>query len=197
MARKYAVEGTRDFLYWAIGLLMLGAWAVRDGWFPPPSVQEKHPLRVPVAFEMGGVITEVFVRPNDPVRTGMVLAVLQRKVQEARLAELEQRLKELNGTGRSSASEGSAVETERKTADLARLAADLAEARRAVEMREIRAPTGGVARAVLARVNEVVRPGEPVVEIDPQDHFYLFNKSLALLCIAGALVCLIIHRKVR
>ena len=43
MARNYKVEGRKDFLYWAIGLAVLGLWCVKDGWFPSPTVLEKHP----------------------------------------------------------------------------------------------------------------------------------------------------------
>lgn len=34
MARQFKVEGTKAFLYWAIALLVMGLWAVKDGWFP-------------------------------------------------------------------------------------------------------------------------------------------------------------------
>ena len=32
MPRKFDVKGTREFLYWSIGLGLLTIWAVRDGW---------------------------------------------------------------------------------------------------------------------------------------------------------------------
>ncbi len=37
MSRKFNVEGTKTFFYWSIGLLILGLWAVKDGWFPAQS----------------------------------------------------------------------------------------------------------------------------------------------------------------
>ncbi len=43
MARKFNVQGTKEYLYWGIGLLALCAWCVVDGWFPPAGVLEKHP----------------------------------------------------------------------------------------------------------------------------------------------------------
>jgi hypothetical protein len=43
MARKFHVEKDRTLLYWAVGLLLLGLWHLRDGWFTPASVLEKHP----------------------------------------------------------------------------------------------------------------------------------------------------------
>lgn len=36
MSRKYRVEGTKTFYYWALILGALGLWAVKDGWFPSP-----------------------------------------------------------------------------------------------------------------------------------------------------------------
>lgn len=191
MARQYKVEGTRDFLYGAIVLLLLGAWAVRDGWFPSPSVQAKHPRRVPVAFEIGGVIAEILVQPGDPVRPDMVLARLSRQEQESHLAEIERRYKEI-----AEAATIPFVETDEPTETRARLAVELSKARQEMAIREIKAPIGGVVRAVRARVSDVVQPGAPIVEIDPQDHFYLFNKSLAIICLVGAVVCLVIHRQV-
>jgi hypothetical protein len=44
MARKHHVEGTKSFLMWAIILLAIGIWAVKDGWFPSDAVLLKHPL---------------------------------------------------------------------------------------------------------------------------------------------------------
>lgn len=32
MPRKFDVQGTREYLYWSLGLLLLTLWAVRDGW---------------------------------------------------------------------------------------------------------------------------------------------------------------------
>jgi len=44
MARKYHVEGTKTFLIWSVVLLLLGLWAVKDGWFPSASTLIKHSL---------------------------------------------------------------------------------------------------------------------------------------------------------
>jgi len=43
MARTYEVKGTREYLYWGIGLLMFSMWCVRDGWFTTQSkIDEKY-----------------------------------------------------------------------------------------------------------------------------------------------------------
>ena len=42
MARQYDVKGTSSFLIWSIGLALLCAWALKDGWFPSEGVINKH-----------------------------------------------------------------------------------------------------------------------------------------------------------
>lgn len=57
----------------------------------------------------------------------------------------------------------------------------------------LRAPAKGQVMEISARQGETVSAGQPVCRIDPKDHFYLFNKSLTLLSMLGALICLWIH----
>ncbi len=59
MARTYQIEGTRTYLYWAIGLLLLGLWCVKDGWFPSESVLLKHPLDTDTHFYLFNKTTAV------------------------------------------------------------------------------------------------------------------------------------------
>lgn len=42
MARDYRVTGSKEYFYWALLLLALCLWAIRDGWFPTESKIEKH-----------------------------------------------------------------------------------------------------------------------------------------------------------
>ncbi len=193
MARKYKVEGTKDFLYAAIVLFALGAWAIRDGWFPSESVLEKHPRTLPLAFEQGGVVADILVAPDDEVKSGQALVILQRFELESRLAALEKSLKSLDEPGMDDAPDGAARRAEAR----ARWTAELAETRAALAQRELRAPTNGYVAAVLVERNALVRPKATAVELAVKDHFYAFNKSLAFLSITAALVCLYIHYKVK
>lgn len=43
MNRQFKVRGTRNYLYWCVGLFALGLYAAWDGWFPRASVIQKHP----------------------------------------------------------------------------------------------------------------------------------------------------------
>jgi hypothetical protein len=50
MARKAYVEGTKTFLFWGLGLLFLGLWCVKDGWFPSDAMALKHPIDTDTNF---------------------------------------------------------------------------------------------------------------------------------------------------
>ena len=41
MARDFNVQGTREYLYWAIGLAVLVLWCAKDGWFPSEKIVNK------------------------------------------------------------------------------------------------------------------------------------------------------------
>ncbi len=62
---------------------------------------------------------------------------------------------------------------------------------------ELRSPAlGTVVEVKVARLDEV-KAGSVLMTFAPDDIFYLFNKSLAVLSLIGAVVCLVIHRAVR
>jgi len=42
MARNYRVKGTREFLYWGLGLGLVSLIFVKDGWFPTEKILAKH-----------------------------------------------------------------------------------------------------------------------------------------------------------
>jgi hypothetical protein len=50
MARKYHIEGTKTYLVYAIGLLLVGLLCVKDGWFPSEATLLRHPLDKDTGF---------------------------------------------------------------------------------------------------------------------------------------------------
>lgn len=68
-----------------------------------------------------------------------------------------------------------------------------------VELRSGRLGTAteGAVLAVRRARHDEVKPGDTIVLIAPDEHFYAFNKSLAVLSLIGAIVCAIIHRAVK
>lgn len=193
MGRRYKVEGTKDFLYWSIGLLLLGLWAVKDGWFPSQRTLRLHPREMALGFEQPGVLAEYRVAVGDEFRTGHVLAIQQRTELENRRTALE---RQLGAVADEAAVAGPAVR-ERRAEEISRWEAELVEVRRQLAARELKAPTNGYVRALLRPVDAPVRAGETVIEIRVRDHFYPFNQTLAFLSLLGSLVCIIIHLKVR
>lgn len=62
---------------------------------------------------------------------------------------------------------------------------------------ELRSDKSGVVTKVLAGKEDVVTAVQPIVMVEPEDHFYAFNKSFAILTLIGAIVCGFIHLTVR
>ena len=77
MARKVKVKGTKDFLVFSIGLALLGAWALKDGWYPSPSVLKKHPHSIEVSYEGRGIVTQVRAQPEQNVSKDEMLMVVR------------------------------------------------------------------------------------------------------------------------
>lgn len=62
---------------------------------------------------------------------------------------------------------------------------------------ELRSDKSGVVMKVLAGKDDVVTAVQPVMTVEPEDHFYAFNKSFAILTLIGAIACGFIHLTVR
>ncbi len=202
MARTYKVKGTNDFLYLAIALLLFGLWCLRDGWFPPESVLKKHPREAPASFARGGMIAELNTNLEASVSAGAVVGRLQTGPAEARLAEAQALYKAAEASHNEalmnagpSADPSSALSVSRQALDAAGKA--LTAAREELVAHELRAPTNGVIAKVLKARMDSVKAGEPVLIVEPMDHFYLFNQSLAILCGLGMLISLGVHLVVK
>ena len=186
MARRYKVEGTRDYLVGAIVLFALGLWAVRDGWYPAASVLERHPKVVIVSFKTGGVVEEVLTKPGRWVAEGQPLMRLKKPdlTQEIKATEAAQiRLREEGDA----ASPGVRAEAEAAKAALQ-------AARDRAQTAELVSPVIGQIQSVEADRFSVLSAGDPVIRIQPKTSFYLFNKSLSVLAFLGALASFLFHR---
>lgn len=74
MARKFNVPGTSDFLVWAVILLALGAWGVKDGWFPSEATLERHPIEVQMKQGLPGLVKDIFVKPGELIPESQPIA---------------------------------------------------------------------------------------------------------------------------
>ena len=153
MARRFNVQGTNDFLVWAVLLLVLGLWCVKDGWFPSQTVLDKHPHEILIKAEQDSTVAEVFVKNGELIRPEQPIARLTES------GKKEDRI--LKGTLVPGSHENFQV------------------------------------NAVLAGKGEVVKAGQVVVNLSPNDTFYTFNHTLAFLALLGSLICAVIHFLVR
>ena len=193
--RKYHIKGTSDFLVLAGIFFFLCLWAVKDAWFPSAKVEKKHPLIVHVAFEVEGAVEKVHVKAGDSIGENQLLIDLRNdelrvdyedaksaySAAKKKNAILEHALK--NSIENGATDEGIAGLEERSIAAKQTMADALARVdslRSAVESTQLHSPVKGEVKEVLVEAYSTAEPGEPAIVIDPKDHFYIFNKSLAV-----------------
>lgn len=188
--KKYKIKGTKDFLILAVFCGFMCVWAIRDAWFPTRKVLEKHPQEVPAAFAVPGVVREVRVQPGDVIEDRTVIAVLNDTVYQERVNEARARF--------DSAREARDPETETRLDELN-------EARAALEKctlrnTDIKVNTSHGEDVLRGRVLRIDAPpgtpveaGQPVVTIRPQNSFYIFNQSLAVIMFIGMIISLFFH----
>jgi multidrug resistance efflux pump len=206
--RTYNIKGTKDFLVLAGIFFFLCLWAIKDAWYPSPKVVEKHPSAVEVSFDVSGAIGRLYVAPGDSIGDKQLLVELGRSkmVMEFDLAKKEYTeaknkhilmQKALQNAEKNGASDVGIAEVQ-ESVNQSKLAMDDALAhvgkiRSSIDASELRAPTKGVIKEIKASVHSQVAAGETVLVIDPKDHFYLFNKSLAIFSFIAFWVFLGLH----
>lgn len=194
--RKYNIKGTKDFIVFAGIFFFLCLWAVKDAWFPSPKVLEKHPLEVSASFETSGSIGALRVKEGDTVTEQTILAELRRVEIDAEFESSKQAYstakdqhaladEALRTAVKSGAASEEIAELKQRRID-AQTAMDTALEqvslmRERMNATEMVSPDKGVVKEVLFSVHDQVQAGETVIVLDPSDHFYLFNKSLAII----------------
>jgi multidrug resistance efflux pump len=194
--RKYHVKGTNDFIVLAGIFFFLCIWAVKDAWYPSEKVLNKHPLEIVVAAETGGIIEKVMVEEGDPVVEDKVLAVFR----SDRVAEEFEKAKSAYTAAKktfnllnSASQPGDAQEIAAAQEAMDQALAKVDELRVALDSMEIKAPDKGEIKEKHISNLSVVEAGDHVFLIDPDDHFYLFNKSLAIFSFVLFWVFLAVH----
>lgn len=193
--RKYHVKGTKDFIVLAGIFFFLCLWSVKDAWYPSPKVVKKHPKEVQVSFETSGSVAQIHVAKGDSIAENQPLAALRRmKIDEEfevskktyseaknKHAVVDEALR--NAVKNGASSEGIADLKQSRTDAQATMDAALEkvnEARAKLDATEMLSPSKGIVKDVLVPMYAPVEAGETIIVIDPRDHFYLFNKSLAI-----------------
>lgn len=194
--RKYHVKGTNDFIVLAGIFFFLCLWSVKDAWYPSEKVLKKHPLEIIVVAEAAGTIEKIMVGAGDPVAEDTVLAKLRSdrvftEFEEAKKTYTEAKREHTRLNAASQSGDAVKIATAQETMDQALVKVE--ELRVALDSMEIKAPDKGEIKECYIAPLGLVEAGDHVFLIDPQDHFYLFNKSLAIFSFLLFWVFLAIH----
>lgn len=206
--RTYNVKAVKDFLVLAGVFFFLCLWAIKDAWYPSPKVLKKHPTTIEASFEVGGTVGKIHVAAGDSIGEGQVLAELRRTKMQVDFEEAKKEFTEaknkhtlmqaaLDNAEKNGATDESLAEIKKSVA-VSQEAMDAAlekvgEIRTRMDSTELLASSKGEVLEVLAPVHSQVDAGETVLVIDPKDHFYLFNKSLAIFSFIAFWIFLALH----
>ncbi len=133
---------------------------------------------VTVSADLSGTVEKILFDSGDAVRTGAVLAVLDTRQEQARLAALEaqRELAQLTFTrleGLLAERVVSRAEFDRATADLHRTDAEAAEVRAMIERKTIRAPFSGVLGIRQVNLGQYLAGGDPLVTLQSLNPIYV------------------------
>ncbi len=206
--RKYNIKGTNDFLVLGLIFFFLCLWAVKDAWYPSEKVLKKHPREVIASFETAGSVEKVFVKVGDSIGEEQLLARLRSdKVavdyDEAKTIYTDAKKKHammalaMKNSEKNGVSEQGYEEIQNRF-DMSQVALDEALAkvtklRTAMDSSDLKSSGKGEVLEIKVGTHSMVKAGDAAIIIDPKDHFYLFNKSLAIFSFFAFWVFLAIH----
>ena len=195
--RRYRIKHSNDFLVLAGIMFFLGIWAIRDAWYPSEKTLKKHPLETVVTFDADGSVDQIHVKEGDLLVEGQLLINLRKDRLMVEFDEatnvyaqakstytannLEARRAEKDG-----ADEDAVAELIQRADEAKALMSEelqrVGQLRVALEAMDVISPGKGKVKKIYVSVYQPVKKGDRALAIDPQDHFYLFNKSLAVFC---------------
>ncbi|MBT8041937.1 MAG: efflux RND transporter periplasmic adaptor subunit [Pontiella sp.] len=206
--RKYNVKASNDFLVLAGIFFFLGIWAVKDAWYPSAKVLKKHPLEVAAIVETDGSVEKVHVDTGDTISEEQVLISLRSdrlalQFEEAKDAYTAAK-KKFAMLDMAAKDAGKNVDSGKDSEDLNASAAEaeaqmekaldkVTKLRVTMDATEVRAPSKGIVKGIYVGTHTMVKKGDTAIIIDPKDHFYLFNKSLAIFSGFIVVVFLAVH----
>jgi multidrug resistance efflux pump len=206
--RKYNIKGTNDFLVLAGIFFFLCLWAIKDAWYPADKVLKKHPREVAVAFKVAGAVARVNVAEGDSVSEKTLLASLRRDHIESDFEQAKDdytsaknqhsrmEVAHKNAVKNGATDAGVAERKEsmaRAQASMDEALAKVTELRKAMDSTELLSPSRGKVKQIVVQAHSMVEAGDTALVLDPKDHFYLFNKSLAIFSFFAFWIFLAIH----
>ncbi|MDH3981399.1 MAG: biotin/lipoyl-binding protein [Kiritimatiellaceae bacterium] len=206
--RMYNIKGTNDYLVLSVIFFFLCLWAIKDAWYPSDKVLKKHPREVAVSFSVAGSVEKVFVKEGDSVGESQLLAKLRQdrvkvEFEEAKSAYTAAKKKHAmmdhaaGNAKKNGVSEEGVTEIDEELASAKKVMEDayqkVKKLKLALDSAEVKATVKGKIKKINISTHTIVEAGETVMTVNPKDHFYLFNKSLAIFSFFAFWVFLVIH----
>jgi len=207
--RTHKIKKNSDFLVLAGLSFFFCLWAIKDAWYPGEKTLHKHPQAIELSFDSSGLVDKVFVKEGSEAGKGQKLiklntTKLEKKLDEAKTEYIATKKKKVSAEkeltlANTKGAEPALLEqlkqqfdeTSEETDEALKKVDDLRDQLSACTL--MAPEKGGKVVKLQVKEYDPVEPGEVIVVIDPQDHFYLFNKSLAVLSFFAFWVFLIIH----
>jgi len=206
--RRYNIKGTNDFIVLAAIFFFLGLWAVKDAWYPSEKVLKKHPLEVVASFDTDGSVDQVLVSVGDAVGEEQVLAQLRsdkvaveyekakadytEKKKKHAMMDLARKNGEKNGISETGYND-ILTSIEKSKAEMDEALKVVTELKAQIDSADLKSTIKGKVKEIMVGTHTMVKAGDPAIIIDPKDHFYLFNKSLAIFSFFAFWAFLAIH----
>ncbi len=189
--KRYKIKGTKDFLILAVFCGFICIWSIRDAWFPTKKILKKHPLEIPVAFNVSGVVKSIPVSVGDKIDGKVILASIYDTNYREKVTKVEIELEAAKKENTPTAKETLNVLLQART-DLDACTLQNTDIIWTNSHGEAGALQGEISR-ILVEPATRVEANEPILMINPHDSFYLFNQSLAIFSFIGVIISLIFH----
>jgi multidrug resistance efflux pump len=170
-------------------------WSVRDAWYTSDKTLKKHPHTVAASFETSGTVEKVYVKVGDTISKGQLLAELNLTKKRA---DFETAKEKYTTAKKAHEKLQDMKPVIKKDVALAKETMDTAlkeveDIQASMQATKLHAPSKGEIITLSATTHSVVTPEEPALVINPKDHFYLFNKSLAIFSFFAFWLFLALH----
>ncbi len=194
--RRYHIKGTNDFIVLSAIFFFLCLWAVKDAWYPSAKVLKRHPLESVATFQAAGAVDKLHVAEGDPITEDQLLASLRRDRLGVEMEEAKAAYTAARDAFYLLRSKGDAADPAERVAAEERMNATLGkvnELKVQMDATDVLAPGKGVVKQIKVAPFTMVEKGDVACVIDPKDHFYLFNKSLAVFSFFAFWLFLALH----
>ena len=193
--RTYKVNSSKDFIVLAGVFFFICLWAIRDAWYPSEKTLKKHPHTVIASFETSGTVEKVYVKAGDTISKGQLLAELNLTKKKA---EFEKAKTKYTAAKKAHAQLLNMKPVIKKDVALAKETMDAAlktveDIQTSMLATKLHAPSKGEIITIATPTHSVVANEDTAMIINPKDHFYLFNKSLAIFSFFAFWIFLALH----